>query len=284
MEWGTVGNLAQGAGALVQGIAGLFGPGPSDLAAKKSIRWRVRDAKKAGIHPLYALGAPAFGPTQEVGGRAESLGAGLQGMGQAMRQQGQDLDRAAMAAQLNEDRAAGKIADALQLEHLGLQNDLLRSQIARANSAQVGPGAASMFPSAGGVKTSPVELGAAFPGDPAVEAGATTDRGYAFTGTGWAPQPSYDVKQRIEDMFIPEQAWGLRNNILPMFGFHFNPPPGVKLPEGEEWTYNPFTNQYEGRPWWTTVPGLEKALSEWWARRRPLGTSPARFGDLFGGK
>lgn len=40
--------------------------------AKKGIQWRVADAKKAGLHPLYALGAqvPAFSPVQDATGSA----------------------------------------------------------------------------------------------------------------------------------------------------------------------------------------------------------------------
>lgn len=50
--------------------------------AQNSIQWRVRDAEKAGIHPLYALGAPtmsSFPMTME-----SHIGSGLQDMGQSV--------------------------------------------------------------------------------------------------------------------------------------------------------------------------------------------------------
>lgn len=54
--------------------------------AKKGIQWRVQDAKKAGLHPLYALGAqvPAFSPVQDATGAALS-------------QMGQDISRSQKA-------------------------------------------------------------------------------------------------------------------------------------------------------------------------------------------
>lgn len=54
--------------------------------AKKGIQWRVNDAKAAGLHPLYALGAqvPAFSPVMDA------TGSGLQSMGQ-------DISRAVKA-------------------------------------------------------------------------------------------------------------------------------------------------------------------------------------------
>lgn len=52
--------------------------------AKKGIQWRVADAKKAGLHPLYALGAqtPQYSPVQDSLG--ESLAAAGQNIGSAV--------------------------------------------------------------------------------------------------------------------------------------------------------------------------------------------------------
>ena len=62
------GDLIGAAGALGGAAIGAFG---SNKASKRNaklqkefaqhgITWRVNDAKRAGIHPLYAIGAPAF--------------------------------------------------------------------------------------------------------------------------------------------------------------------------------------------------------------------------------
>jgi len=52
--------------------------------AKKGIQWRVNDAKKAGLHPLYALGAqtPSYSPVSNPLG--ESLSAAGQNIGAAV--------------------------------------------------------------------------------------------------------------------------------------------------------------------------------------------------------
>lgn len=51
--------------------------------AKMGVRWRVNDAKAAGIHPLYALGAPGVGSGAVIGGTQEpNYGAAVQNLGQ----------------------------------------------------------------------------------------------------------------------------------------------------------------------------------------------------------
>ncbi|AXQ65684.1 MAG: DNA pilot protein [Microviridae sp.] len=66
--------------------------------AKNQIQWRVADAKKAGIHPLAALGASLYqsAPTA-VGADTSALGNGLSEMGQ-------NLSRAFDAYQTRSDR------------------------------------------------------------------------------------------------------------------------------------------------------------------------------------
>lgn len=125
--------------------------------AKKGIRWKVADAKAAGLHPLAALGAStaSFSPIP-VGSVPDYS------MGNAVAEMGQDISRAISATQSKSERAAeleqarqvqqraierqDKI-DALNVErhkldvsNMAIQNELLKSQLARAKSAQVGPG------------------------------------------------------------------------------------------------------------------------------------------------
>lgn len=113
--------------------------------AKKGIQWKVADATAAGLHPLAALGANtmSYQPIQ-VG--APDLGA-----------MGQDVGRAIEATQNGTERATGKVG-LLQLERAGLENDLLRTQIASENArlrAQLGPpmptdgGAGNLIPGQG---------------------------------------------------------------------------------------------------------------------------------------
>lgn len=105
--------------------------------AKQGIKWKVKDAISAGIHPLYALGATthSFAPVS-VG-----LG-GPSGMGQAVANMGQDLSRAVDVTRTMPERqnAYDKTVMALNVQRLGLENELLATQIAKTRQAGNGPG------------------------------------------------------------------------------------------------------------------------------------------------
>lgn len=94
--------------------------------AQNGIRWKVADAKKAGIHPLYALGASttSFSPVS-VGSVNE-----MAPLADMSRNLGQDLTRAANATRTAPERVAATKLTALQLEGAQLDNDLKRTQIA----------------------------------------------------------------------------------------------------------------------------------------------------------
>lgn len=104
--------------------------------AQNSVQWRVADAEKAGVHPVYALGAPgmSFSPVS-VGATAETgLGTGLQSMGQ-------DISRSVAAY-----RSPGEKVTAVQMAQtqasnaLDLETKQLNNQLLRAKIAALGPG------------------------------------------------------------------------------------------------------------------------------------------------
>lgn len=91
--------------------------------AQNGLRWKVEDAKRAGIHPLAALGA--------TGASYSPVGLGdndLSAVGSAV---GQDFSRAVDATRTKPERlgAVGAKMEALGLERASLENDLLRAQI-----------------------------------------------------------------------------------------------------------------------------------------------------------
>lgn len=224
--------------------------------AKEGIRWRVADAKAAGIHPLYALGAqlPSFSPTTFIPGDSSS-------MGDALARAGQDIGRAVDATRTQKERTTARI-EALTLEKAELENDLLRSQIARNNQSlnppMPSPTANQLIPGqadvdrlglrVGGdsnhVEIKPLEVTPPNPVRNFQEPSAVVDLGFAWTGTGYAPVPSKDVKDRSEDMLIPELMWSWRNNVLPNFG-QGKPPPPHLIPEG----YNSWRWSYSKQEW-----------------------------------
>lgn len=95
--------------------------------ATHGIRWKVDDAREAGIHPLYALGAQttSFSPVSVGAVPATGLGSGLAAAGQ-------DLSRALNATRTAPERLEATAAARLQLEGLSLDNDIKRATYASA--------------------------------------------------------------------------------------------------------------------------------------------------------
>ena len=120
------------AGTVLGGIGGLLGQKREEKLQKEfaqnSISWRVQDAERAGVHPLYAIGAPSisYSPT---------------GVGNTLAGMGQDIGRAISSVQGRGERVSAYDASlrALQLERGGLENELLRSQIRKINQPGTPP-------------------------------------------------------------------------------------------------------------------------------------------------
>lgn len=128
--------LGQAIGAGLSAIGSIVGNNAQNKAAKDAankawdrqqsvmknqVQWRVQDAVKAGLHPLAALGMnPSSGPA------AAAIGGDL---GSNLAQAGQDIGRAMEANASPMDKANAQLTR-LQLERGGLENELLRTQIA----------------------------------------------------------------------------------------------------------------------------------------------------------
>lgn len=251
-----LGDIIGGIGSLVGGYFQSKGAQKNieqqRLFARSGIQWRVEDAKKAGIHPLYALGAntTSFSPVP----------VGDMGMAAA----GQHLGRAINTTMSPTQRLTEfqQTSQSLQLKNMDLQNQLLSSQIARLNQTPNpalpsanqrwlvdGQGQTALSDdSRSGVpgtliSESPLKRVTSDPAALHQEPGAISDLGFARTATGYVPVPSKDVKERIEDMTIPEVMWAMRNNILPSVQFNQNPP--FPAPEGKEWIFNPLKQEYQ---------------------------------------
>lgn len=136
-------GAALGAAGSIAG--GIIGGNQASNAANKAwdrqkavlqrqVTWRVRDAVRAGIHPLAALGLnPASGPP------AAQIGTDW---GSNLGNAGQEIGRAAEAAMTPENQTTAQLVR-LQLERGSLENDLLRAQIASQrmrNIQQMTPG------------------------------------------------------------------------------------------------------------------------------------------------
>ena len=137
-----------GAGANI--IGGLLGKSEADAqmdfqkrAMKNRIQWTVADANKAGVSPIYALGAPTFNPSPV-----------MSGMPEAMANAGQDIARAVDATQDANEKATAytKSIQALNIQRMGLENELLGAQISKIRqpgSPPAAPGGSALIPGQG---------------------------------------------------------------------------------------------------------------------------------------
>lgn len=196
--------------------------------AQHGIRWRVQDAKAAGIHPLAALGAQLHSASPSFVGYQQEAD---MSMPTAMSNIGQDISRAVMAQATQEEKALKTLqiqSAQADIEGRYLDNAIKLQTLNSMNQAGTPPG----LPSNSGLSSSLVGSGQggayvvekaasrthSAPGRPHEQVGQVSDVGFARTSTGLTPVPSSDVKERIEDQFIPEAMWALRNQLLPNFG------------------------------------------------------------------
>lgn len=227
--------------------------------ATSGIRMRVADANAAGIHPIYALGAPTMSPSVQVQANT--------GLGDAMGQMGQNISRAASAVTTIDEKQA-QLLDT-QIEHQRLQNQMLGIQIGDLlypkptiplpdNSEISGriPGQGDWgYGNVPGldykslVEWQKPKSTIRGPGSPSRGFGDYPDVDIARTSTGWGYVPSQDVKNRIEDIGVEDIAWSVRNRFLPsIFNTPPTPPPAeIQVPKGKYWHYNRWMNEWQFR-------------------------------------
>lgn len=120
---GGMGLLGGGINALFNRKANKENAEQQERFAKEGIRWRVEDAKAAGIHPLYALGAntTSFSPSY----------VGDSGIGNSLSNMGQDVSRAMMAkaTQPERDLQYEKTVKANTLLSMDLENRIKAEQL-----------------------------------------------------------------------------------------------------------------------------------------------------------
>lgn len=197
--------------------------------AQMGIRWKVDDAKAAGISPLAALGAQthSFAPSA-IGVQADNS------MGNAMAQMGQDISRAVVSQQTADEREMRNLQLAslkLDLQGKEIDNAIRASTLAKTSATQIGP----PTPRLG-------NKGVPSPSNPARDAGQITS--YAFMKQddgGLGVVPSEAAKERTEDDLPQQLNWAIRNQILPYAkGLTPPNPKEFPLPSGYNlWEWNP---------------------------------------------
>lgn len=224
--------------------------------AQNSIQWKAKDAEKAGISKVFAMGAPtaSFTPAS-VGGNFDFLGSA-----------GQNIGRAITASQTPQSQAGAipRAAQAVQLEGMQLDNEFKKAQIASLNKTltQAGqpPGVPAVDASYGlpgqpftvepPVIEPKTKMDVELSGHPGVVPGNTPENLVVTTASGkriLMPAPA--VQEALESMgFIAQRQSEMRNIAAPTFIDNYRP---VQFREGASpgyyHTYNPLTGEYDRR-------------------------------------
>lgn len=219
--------------------------------AQQGVRWKVEDAKAAGIHPLYALGAStsSFAPV--------SVGGDFHSSGPAFRSMGQNLGRAIQAATSSEERELNTINLAsakADLEGKTLDNQIRATQLRNLNATSPAlPGAVdtNFIPGQGNsnrlVKTNPAERTASQPGRPAQEAGWRPDVSFSRTDTGLTPMVPTSLSESLEDDIIGKLMWRVRNQLVPNLGGGGAPTRDQLPPGADQWYWSHVKQEWRPR-------------------------------------
>lgn len=272
------GSIAGGIGAAIGGVAGLISSGKSQANAAKlnqlnyehqkefaqnGIRWKVADAKAAGLHPLAALGASTaqYTPATAIGDSPDWS---------FLADAGQSIGRAVDAKRTQQERVEQQqkqdTAFALKAENQKAENDLIRAQTAsiqqdmvlrqakaseqavrtqqqvpampslgRDGSVIAGQGDAT---SPAGIEAKPAEIVVNDPQTRTAEAGSHPDKRWLRTSTGgYQPVRSEAAQNALEDDIVGSFRYDMRNGLANMANSQDNAPPRAFLPDGGRGNY-----------------------------------------------
>lgn len=170
--------------------------------ARMGVRWKVEDAKKAGLHPLYALGgnlSPGGMSPAYVGGGESS-----DPMGSALANAGQDISRAVLAQATPEEKAMAHLQMLkLKSEIQGneAQSNYWNAQAAKLRQTTPTPGVPLMPPAVGLVAPKPQDMLSALPGDTSTGAAAGQPFMDQSTATKWGTQLRYPRTDQPAEAF-----------------------------------------------------------------------------------
>jgi hypothetical protein len=272
------GSIVGGIGSVVGGVLGLQSQKQSAANAEKlnqlnyehqkefaqnGIRWKVADAKAAGLHPLAALGASTaqYTPATAIGDSPDWS---------FLADAGQSIGRAVDAKRTQQERVEQQqkqdAAFALKAENQKAENDLIRAQTAsiqqdmvlrqakaseqavrtqqqvpampslgRDGSVIAGQGDAT---SPAGIEAKPAEIVVNDPQTRTAEAGSHPDKRWLRTSTGgYQPVRSEAAQNALEDDIVGSFRYDMRNGLANMANSQDNAPPRAFLPDGGRGNY-----------------------------------------------
>lgn len=210
--------------------------------AQTGIQWKVQDATKAGIHPLYALGANtvSYAPQSVGGGPADY-------MPEALASAGQNIGRAIDSGRSSNEKIQHRMNE-LAVQRAELENTKLASEIALIQQPGTPPTPVvenSVIPGQGnGVKTNPHEIVST--ASPGITAGAPADTTLYQTSRGYAPSMSEVYAEGAGEGAVGQVMHAIRNYIPPFFGQYHKGLPEPK--PGHMWIWNPIGFEYVQTP------------------------------------
>lgn len=222
--------------------------------AQMGIRWRVDDAKAAGLHPLAALGASGSGasPSFQINGPDYSRG-------NIAREMGQNISRAVQSTMTADERTYQNTLNSLALDRAGLENDLLRHQIRKISGADNPP-----MPS---VIETPLTRVAAEKDRHWQEIGSYPSVAYMQSPTGLVPVMPPNLAEALESDQTNQIQWALRYkggpNIAPL-----ERPSNNKLPRGAAgWVWSHKLQEWQPRTTRELETSGRKMAERKWFRR-----------------
>lgn len=206
--------------------------------AQMGITWKVEDARRAGIHPLAALGASTQGATPSF-----QVGETDRSRSNLIRNMGQDISRSMVATMTPQERAEG----ILRLERMGLENQLIRKQLDQTGPPMPSGGTDNFMGGQGdsGVMlVEPSRRVSHAPGRPAQEAGARPDVSYSRSDTGLVPVIPQGLSESMEDDLIGKLFWRIRNQVKPNLMGSGKPPKSQLPPGAQDWRFDRFNQEW----------------------------------------
>lgn len=214
--------------------------------AQTGIRWKAKDAEKAGISKLYALGANTTSYAPSSVGGSNLAGA----MGAA----GQDLGRAIGATASTPERG-GQLATQVaqtQLEGLKIDNEIKRADLASKIQTQNQPGnppgindanTVPQIPGQGNYIVLQKKIAPSSPGQDQRSFGVSPEVDMYRTKHGYSPEVPSDLGEAQESQPLAAAQWFMRNKIAPALSDAWKTYP-YEAPEGMRWRFNPLFGEY----------------------------------------
>lgn len=150
--------------------------------AQMGLRWRMRDARAAGVHPMYALGMNPVSASPSYVGGDDGAGVGLQNLGQ-------DISRAVRA---NAGGVERQIMDE-NLKQEKIRTELLGIELAARNQDQAGP--------PNPIEEVPNKIVMSRPDAPSSEAGVNPSTAWNREGEWLIPTMTQKYAEQTEDSF-----------------------------------------------------------------------------------